>query len=167
MKYFAYDGHINIDELVKLCPSATVVSSACIKRYELQFQKVDDVEANAVWTGKINDTVCGVVFDINKHDAKLLDAHKAKAYIRKRCSITVDGKRNKMWMYITKTSFQKAQPLQSYVNKIISGGELHKLPESYLSHMRAIDYKKISRLYTEDTTVHSMGMRFGQKGYAA
>ena len=134
--YFAYGSNMFLPRLQQLAKSARPVKAISIRGYVIKFNKLGDdgsAKCNIVHTGKDEDTVAGVVFEMTVEDMAKLDSVK-EGY--ERIVLTLNGPNGQVSLLTYVATGEKTaegiQPFTSYKNHVLVGAKMFKLPQAYI-----------------------------------
>jgi len=97
MYYFAYGSNMSVRRLQQRIPSANPIGPAVLQEHLLKFHQVssndDSAKCDATHTGRPEDTVLGVVFEISEADRSTLDQVEGLGlgYERKQVLLELDN----------------------------------------------------------------------------
>jgi hypothetical protein len=137
--YFAYGSNMCLPRLQQWAKSARPVTPISICGFVMKFNKLGDdgsAKCNIVHTGKDEDTVPGVVFEMSVEDMAKLDDAK-KGYERIRLSLNGPNGPVTLLTYIAKgeNTAEGIQPFTWYKNYVLEGAKMFKLPQAYIDRV--------------------------------
>lgn len=120
-KYAAYGSNMGLDEMAERCPNSHVHKTGIIRGWKLIFRSVADIQH----TGKAEDFVPVVVWDIAEQDWEALDNYEGYPRLYDKVSVDAetDGEVIQTVVYIMTDDFSKrvAMPPKNYFNRILQG----------------------------------------------
>ena len=139
--YFAYGADMYLPHLQQRANSARPLTAISVRGFVMKFNKagVDgSAKCNMVQTGKDEDVVAGVVFEMTVDDlAKLDDAEKG--YERR--GLTLNGPNGPVALLThaatEEDTAEGIQPFSWYKNYVLEGAKLFKLPQAYIDSVIA------------------------------
>jgi gamma-glutamylcyclotransferase len=146
--YFAYGSNMCAGRLRARVPSARSVFITQILRHTLKFhkrsQKDLSAKADAEYTGRENDVVWGVVFEINAAQKQRLDDAEglARGYEEKSISLKdCSGRTYEASMYFASSTYKDAnlRPYSWYMRFVVEGAKQHGLPPEYLKFLGRVE----------------------------
>jgi hypothetical protein len=133
--YFAYGSNMLSSRIRARAPSAKAVSIGVVNGFNLTFHKVSkdgsgkcdmEVSKNA------NDSVYGVIFEIEVADEAELDRYEGPGYTKKTVHVsTATGLKNAS-VYIAIKTDPKLVPFHWYKDFVVAGAREHSLPAHYI-----------------------------------
>lgn len=148
MKYIAYGSNMNIEQMKYRCPHSKVIGTGKLQGWKLVFR----YHADITFTGKSDDTVPVVIWDIADEDIVNLDIYEG--YPKYYTKITVDfindcGKKEKAEVYIMENrNIRFEVPQSSYFRIIVDGCRQNGIDVSYLRDALLESCEKCSEVYT-------------------
>ncbi len=142
MLYFAYGSNMSSLRLQSRVPSATVVAVARLGGHRLAFHKIGDDgsgKGDARATGRPEDHVCGVVFDIAEMEKRALDRIEGlgSGYAEKRVELLgAGGGTLEAVTYYALRIDPSLRPYCWYKEHVLFGARENRLPDAYV---RAIE----------------------------
>lgn len=169
MFIFAYGSNMLLQKLKVNVPSARKVANACLREYRFAFNKTSkkdgSAKGNIIPTGNSEDTVWGVLFDIQNRDKQALDREEGLGYGYNEIAVsiaTIDNKIVHALAYIADDSAIQDILLHFdwYRDMVVIGAAHNELPESYIDELKKFPFKadndeirrhrKYSIIQTED-----------------
>lgn len=138
MLYFAYGSNMSLRRLRQRAASAHPVTVATLYGHGLRFHKVGQDgsgKCDACVTGAENDTVIGVVFDIEDSDKTILDAVEGlgHGYGEKTVGLlTPAGQRLQALTYYALAVDPTLRPFDWYKQHVLKGAIEAGLPREYI-----------------------------------
>lgn len=151
MYYFAYGSNMFTYRLEKRVGKVDIIGLAKLTSHRFACNKLSkdgSLKADALHTGKEEDFVLGVVFDINPAARPILDKEEGLGRGYERKDIVViraeTGKEMEMFTYVTQepVATDTNAPYSWYMELILAGAEEHQLPPDYMQQLRDIATKK-------------------------
>jgi gamma-glutamylcyclotransferase len=142
MLYFAYGSNMHTGRLRARVGSACAVGPARLTNHSFRFHKRSDKDGsskgNAYFTGNPEDTVWGVIFELDDRDKPALDRHEGVGYGYEEREVTVidsGGNRQRLFMYVASESHINAElrPYSWYKRFVVEGAREHGLPPDYIA----------------------------------
>jgi hypothetical protein len=144
MLYFAYGSNMSTPRIVERVPSTTFHSVATLPGYVMKFNKhsVDgSAKCNIENTGKPDDVVHGVVFNLLAEEKPWLDHYEGLGHGYDAIDLTVqvgDGKELEVYAYIGRDLDESIKPYHWYKEHVLRGAREHRLPEDYIYSIEAV-----------------------------
>ena len=137
MKYLAYGSNINLEQMEFRCPYSTVYKTGVLKGWKLVF----NYHADIIYTGKENDYVPVLLWDIDDYDWSILDRYEGyPKYYTKEIVVAEadDGEEVPAIAYVMVENRKGIYPpSDDYFKGIIKGYKENKLkPINYLYNAR-------------------------------
>ncbi len=146
MLCFAYGSNMSTARLRARTPSARVVAVAVLAEYRLAFHKRSRVDGSAkcdaAYTGRHEDRVIGVVFEIPNHEKPLLDAVEGlgAGYEQRQVSVTLaDGQERHAQIYYATDVDESLKPYDWYREHVLIGAREHGLPADYIASIELVE----------------------------
>ncbi len=141
MLYFAYGSNINLDQMARRCPNASVVAPVALENYQLLFRR----GGFATIEPKEGAVVQGLMWHLTPECVKSLDRYEGYPTFYDRGEVTVtvpSGETLPITTYrMTEEHIQEATlPTTTYYNGIMEGYKDNKLPTKAL--VDALNYCK-------------------------
>ena len=153
MFYFAYGSNLDVQQMTRRCPGATVVGLGELRDHRLTFPLTSHdwdggVASVAVAHG---ESVWGVIYELSDADLASLDHYEGcvgpgnqhNVYDRETISVQLvradDGsfpRRLRAWIYLARPS-NPSRPSRRYLDAILAGARHHKLPDDYIVKLAA------------------------------
>lgn len=154
--YFAYGSNLNINRMLKRCPTAQPIGVGTLEGYILVFQNNNKGKIVANLMKENASEVPGVVYHMSDNDLQKLDRYEGHPYVYRRTTVPIDTEGNPELFcttYImdqTYTSFDYlsiqgikirdfhkkqryfGKPKNDYLNHIIYGYNYYDLNSDYL-----------------------------------
>lgn len=141
MNYIAYGSNINLDQMAYRCPNSKVIGKGWLTGWKLVF----NIHADIIKTGKKEDKIPVLIWDIDKHDWQNLDRYEGfpSYYVKRRVKTKFENGEEKFCIAYVMANDKKgfALPWDNYFNVIAKGYKDNHIPFKYL-------YDAIA--YTED-----------------
>jgi hypothetical protein len=134
--YFAYGPNMYLPRVQKWAKSARHVMSLGIPGFAMKFNKVGEdgtAKCNIVHTGKDEDTVAGVVFEMTAADMeKLNESEKGYDLVELRLNLPSGPVRLLLHVATDGNTAEGLQPFSWYKNYVLEGAKMFQLPQSYI-----------------------------------
>lgn len=147
VKYFAYGSNMLTKRLRNRVPSAKFSAVTTLTKHCLKFHKVStdkkgnrSGKCNAYLTGKDEDVVYGVVFEIDRNELKNLAAAEV-GYSPEVLTLTQRGKAEAAFMFsVTDESLlsDSLRPYAWYKELVLAGAREHNLPAGYIREIENV-----------------------------
>jgi len=155
VRTFAYGSNMYLNKLKACAPNARKVATACLKGYQLSFNKQStdgSGKGNVIQTNNPDDLVWGVVFEISEEEANALDKEE-KGYLNVPLVVTTVDNNEQVTCYIADEIHINNEliPYDWYKEMIVRGAAENDLPieyQTYLQNITAavdIDEKRTAR----------------------
>ena len=131
--YLAYGSNMNVEQMSRRCPDATVEGKAILKGYELVFMgRQESAVANILPAEKSVTPV--VIWSISNGDEKSLDIYEGypRLYIKKNIRVKLNGKEISAMAYIMTDGHKYGKPNYHYYKVIAEGYTHFKFDFDYL-----------------------------------
>ena len=141
MKYFAYGSNMSLARLRGRTPSAASLGRHELRGHALRFHKSGgdgSAKCDAFHTGRKEDAVLGVLFEIDPAEKAVLDAAEGlgHGYAEKTVSVvSVEGNTVGAITYVATRIDASLRPWSWYVNHVLVGAREASLPASYIDSM--------------------------------
>jgi gamma-glutamylcyclotransferase (GGCT)/AIG2-like uncharacterized protein YtfP len=136
--YFAYGSNLDAEQLARRCPS-----SRGLYRARLPDHRLDFTHFSRRWVGGVADVllhsgeeVWGAVYELAEADLARLDRYEA-GYDRVVLRVEADDGALHQAVSYTVTVKHFFPPTETYVERMLRGGERWKLPAQYLERLRS------------------------------
>lgn len=146
MKYFAYGSNMCTNRLRDRVPSCKFDCIAVLKEHTIRFHKRSTEDGsgkcNAFYTGKPEDEVIGVLYDIAESEKPLLDKAEGlgKGYLEKYVDVTTPSGVVNALMYVARSGYieESLAPFTWYKEFVVEGAREHQLPGFYIEKLEAV-----------------------------
>ncbi len=143
-EYFAYGSNMCTSRLAKRVPSARPLGAALLTKHVLEFHKQSkdgSAKADAMYTGRPENCVWGVVFEILKSERAKLDAAEGlrDGYQDKWVTVTMGDRDHEALTYYATNTNSSLKPYSWYLRYVIEGAREHHLPMEYIATIESID----------------------------
>jgi cation transport regulator ChaC len=142
---FAYGSNMSLPRITSRVPSARPIATGHVRRRRLAFHKrsVDGSgKADAVATGRFDDLLWGVVYEVSHPEKTILDEHEflGIGYDEHRVQVHSAIGQLEAWIYVARPEAidSSLRPYSWYLDYLIDGAMAHGLPESYLAQLRRV-----------------------------
>ena len=146
MKYFAYGSNMSLARLRGRAPSAVSLGPHELRGHDLRFHKAGrdgSAKCDAFHTGREDDLVLGVLFDIDPADKALLDAAEGLGDGYEETVVTVvstEGIPVAAMTYVATRIDANFRPYSWYLNHVLVGAREASMPANYIeSRIRAVE----------------------------
>lgn len=143
MNYFAYGSNMFLGWLRSRVPSAKFLQVIKLSGYTLKFHKRStdgSGKCNALQTGKVDDVIYGILYEIDKREKHRLDEAEGlgKGYNEKIIEL-VDGL--KAFIYIADKNYinDGLKPFVWYKDIVVAGAKQNSLPDDYIKVLKSIE----------------------------
>lgn len=126
--YIAYGSNLNLSQMEKRCPGATVVGTGEVKGYELLFRGVATIEPRE------NASVPVLLWKISPRNEKALDRYEGwpHLYRKENLEVEIEGKNVSAMVYVMNDGRQAAMPHSGYYSVIVEGYRTAGMDEDVL-----------------------------------
>jgi len=144
IRYFAYSTNMLTDRLRERVPSATVISIGQLAGHALRWDKRSSRDGSgkcdAEATGRQNDVVWGVVFELDAEDKPALDQAEGlgAGYVEKTVHVSTEAGPVAAVMYYAIDKDPSLRPYHWYKALVIAGAREHGLPVGYRSRLELV-----------------------------
>ncbi len=120
--YIAYGSNLNITQMARRCPTATVLTKGELQGYELVFRGQRKA-AVATVEPKENCSVPIVLWELEAADERSLDVYEGYPWLYRKENLTVccEGKEIEAMAYVMNEGREIGQPSTTYLGTIIDG----------------------------------------------
>ena len=129
--YIAYGSNLNLPQMEKRCPGATVVGTSEVRGYELLFRGVATIEPRE------NASVPVLLWKISPQNEKALDRYEGwpHLYRKENMEVEIEGKNVSAMVYVMNDGRQAAMPHSGYYHVIAEGYQTAGMDEHVLEHV--------------------------------
>lgn len=145
MLYFAYGSNMSLRRIQARTPSARVIDTAQLFGHEIRFHKKSWKDGSAkcdiFYTGKVQDVVFGVVFEINLVERPLLDEAEGlhNGYECKTIDVEITtGETLQPFVYYATAIDAGLLPFTWYREHVVRGARENELPENYIRSLEQV-----------------------------
>src|SRR6266571_7891133 len=144
LRYFAYGSNMLTARLRERVPSATAIGIGQLVGYALRWDKRSSRDGSgkcdAEATGRLDDIVWGVVFELDSEDKPALDQAEGlgAGYMEKTVHVSTEAGPVAAVMYYAIDKDPSLRPYHWYKALVIAGAREHGLPASYRSHLELV-----------------------------
>ena len=126
--YIAYGSNLNLPQMEKRCPGATVVGTCEVRGYELLFRGVATIEP------KEDASVPVLLWKISPRNEKALDRYEGwpHLYRKENLEVEIEGKNVSAMVYVMNDGRQAAMPSGFYYDVIAEGYRTAGMDEGVL-----------------------------------
>ncbi len=130
--YFAYGSNINLGQMERRCPDASVVGPVALENYELLFRRGGFATIAPKEGGKVH----GLLWSLSPGCERSLDYYEGYPRFYDKKMVTVrdgEGRSLSVMVYIMDERFQESElPTKTYYNGILEGYRQNGLPVTAL-----------------------------------
>jgi len=144
VRYFAYGSNMLTDRLRERVPSATAIGIGRLGGHELRWDKRSGHDGSgkcdAEATGRQEDVVWGVVFELDPDEKSALDRAEGlgAGYMDKTVQVSTDAGPVTAVMYYAIDKDASLRPYHWYKALVIAGAREHGLPAGYRSRLELV-----------------------------
>ena len=144
VRYFAYSSNMLTDRLRERVPSATAIGIGQLVGHALRWDKRSSRDGSgkcdAEATGRQEDIVWGVVFEIDPEDKPALDQAEGLGvgYMEKTVHVSTEAGPVAAVMYYATDKDPSLRPYHWYKALVIAGAREHGLPVGYRSRLELV-----------------------------
>ena len=144
VRYFAYSSNMLTDRLRERVPSATAIGIGQLLGHALRWDKRSGRDGSgkcdAEATGRQDDVVWGVVFELDPEDKPALDKAEGlgAGYTEKTVNVLTETGLLSAVMYYATDKDASLRPYHWYKALVIAGAREHGLPPSYRSRLELV-----------------------------
>ncbi len=146
MKYFSYGSNMSIRRLTARVPSAAFDTVARLEGHVMKFRKKSNLDGSAkcdiVETSNENDTVWGVVFEIDAGEKPGLDLAEGlgNGYEEKELELTgPSGNLVRAFTYYATEIDENLVPYTWYMEHVLTGARENGLPTDYIASIEQVE----------------------------
>jgi len=145
--YFAYGSNMASRRFLQRLPKAKLIGQARLAQHRLNFHKNSagmSGKCNIELTGRVNDEVIGVIYEISFEDKQLLDQIEGlgTGYDEKTVELrTVSGQTLFAVTYLAIDIDKSMIPYHWYKQHVLRGAIEHNLPQDYIKLIEATPSK--------------------------
>jgi hypothetical protein len=141
--YFGYGSNMLMARIRNRVPSATPITNASLPGYGLRFHKrSQDGSGKCNIISSDDETVYGVVFEVNPDELDTLDEAEQQGRRYWRRSVTVEGEGTSIeaFAYVADPFFvdDTLLPYEWYHAIVVAGAREHNLPSDYIAQIEAV-----------------------------
>ncbi len=144
IRYFAYGSNMLTARLRERVSSAAAIGIGQLVGYALRWDKRSrrdgSGKCDAEATGRQDDLVCGVVFELDPKDKPALDKAEGlgAGYMEKTVHVMTEAGPITAITYCATDKDASLRPYHWYKTLVIAGAREHGLPVSYRSHLELV-----------------------------
>ncbi|HHV45271.1 MAG TPA: gamma-glutamylcyclotransferase [Firmicutes bacterium] len=137
--YLAYGSNLNLGQMERRCPAATVLGPAELKDYRLTFRGSDG-QAVATIEEEKGKSVPVLLWHITPEDEEALDVYEGypRKYIKKMLRVFFQGEWVEAMAYVMNDGWSLGMPGEGYLHTIREGYEAFGFDQSILEE--AVEY---------------------------
>lgn len=146
MLYFSFGSNMSEKRLLQRI-TASKMGVAILTEHQLCFRKRGESDGSAkcdiLETGKPDDFVLGVLYDIDKSQKKVLDIYEGLGYgyDEKTVTVTIDNKSFDAFTYYATSIDTSLKPYHWYKRHVLEGARENNMPEEYIQRIDRIPAK--------------------------
>jgi len=142
--YFAYGSNLHPVRLGARVRSARLLARASLGHHILRYHKrgaCGSGKCNAFHTGRVDDRVLGVIYEIAAHEKLVLDGFEGEGYACRNVQVIVDGRPHMAYAYLATASFidDSLRPYSWYQALVEHGARYHDFSQTYIETHIAIE----------------------------
>lgn len=143
MRIFAYGSNMSTARLRARVPSARCIAVGRLARHTLRWHKHgrdDSAKCDARWTGCDDDSVWGVLFEIDAVEKALLDVAEGlhQGYEEQLVEVITIRGAMQAWAYFATHINPSLRPFHWYKQLVLAGAREHSLPAGYVERIAAV-----------------------------
>lgn len=120
-----------------------VIGVCRLERHDLRFHKVSkdgSGKCDAYGTGKAEDFVLGVLYEIDRADQRVLDRHEdlGHGYDTKEVFICLGHEEHQALTYVATRCDENQTPYTWYVRHVVEGAREAGFPEAYINKLMGV-----------------------------
>lgn len=145
--YIAYGSNLNLPQMEKRCPGATVVGTSEVRGYELLFRGVATIEPRK------NASVPVLLWKISPRNEKALDRYEGwpHLYRKENMEVEIEGKNVSAMVYVMNDGRQAAMPHSGYYHVIAegyrtAGMDMHVLEQALERTKEVMEQERSNRI---------------------
>ena len=144
MLYFSYGSNMSLARLRARAASARFHTTAILPAHRLQFHKIGkdgSAKCDAEQTGKSQDRIMGVVYEIAGNDKSDLDRHEGlgSGYAEKKVEVITDNGTITAFTYFATAIDDSLRPFHWYKQHVLIGARENHLPADYIARIEAVE----------------------------
>ena len=151
LNYFAFGSNMASQRLLQRLPEATLSGLARLDQHRLSFRKNlgQSGKCDIEFTGKSNDIVIGVIYQISSEDRLVLDQYEGLgwAYDSKQVEVTpenvAEGRKDEKLTALTYYGIDIGEtdipPYHWYKEHVLRGAIEHRFPEQYIAFIESFE----------------------------
>ena len=124
--YIAYGSNLNLPQMERRCPGASVVGTSEVKGYELLFRGVATIEPRE------DASVPVLLWKISPQNERALDRYEGWPHLYRKENLEVEGKKVSAMVYVMNDGRQAAMPSGYYYDVIAEGYRTAGMDEDVL-----------------------------------
>lgn len=146
--YAAYGSNINVAQMKKRCPEATIVDVGMIQDMQLDFNKVATLHSVP------GENSPALIWKLNEADEAKLDVYEGfpHKYHKEQVTVEIAGTKHSVMAYIMNDKENKKPPSEEYYNRISDGYAAFGFDFQYLeeAYDRALEYEDSRQISFSD-----------------
>lgn len=141
--YIAYGSNLNISQMRRRCPFASILGTSKIKDYQLLFKGSKSGSYLTIEKSKGKE-VPVAIWEVTEYDISRLDIYEGYPdfYYKKEMTIEVNNKTRKAFVYIMHEDRPLGIPSKIYVETCIEGYKDFDFDEKYLKEALLISFEE-------------------------
>lgn len=144
LHYFAYGSNMHPERLRRRVPSSRLLEVAILTGHVLRFHKRGEdgsAKCNALHTGRDDDSVIGVVYEMDRVEQPLLDKVEGRGYRVRNLRVIGDRHAYNTYAYVAHDGFidESLKPYHWYKSLVLNGARFHALPHDYVARLLAVE----------------------------
>lgn len=146
MLYFAYGSNMSLPRLLARLPRVDSLGRASLSEHQFRYHKrgVDgSAKADALYTGRVEDRVHGVLYRLADGDRVLLDQIEdaGVGYEAKPVSVMIaGGNMVEAYTYVALHIDRSLRPFDWYYQHVLHGAQDAALPAEYVEYLEGLSY---------------------------
>lgn len=140
---FAYGSNMLTARMAARAPAARLLGPALLERFALRWNKRSkdgSGKCSIEETGRREDFVWGVLYELNAADKKQLDEVEGlgRGYGERSVTVLTNGKLVGAHVYYATSTDPNSRPYDWYRELVVSGARQHGLPSEYVQSLEAV-----------------------------
>lgn len=150
--YFGYGANLSIERFTSRKMNVADLGNAVLKHYKIKFSLANEYKGKgyAGIHSSPGDEVWGVLYSIDSHSLKLLDAMEWAgfgSYERRRVEVfQTSGKKSRCWAYFVKSPRENLFPSKQYVQNMVKAAKERNFPEVFIEFLEKQEYREAFEL---------------------
>ena len=146
IQYFAYGSNLHPLRLLERVPSAELVGTIALKRYQLRFHKKSNDgsgKCSLLYTSDVSNFVCGAIYYIDPAHKNELDKFEGKGcgYIDNHIHFNIGGNKYSCFTYVAQQThiIDNLRPYHWYKQLVVLGARYLSFPGTYISAIESVE----------------------------